>query len=38
MISFGPVTVVGLFFMAQEGLRLGGLSTLATQADEGSAS
>ena len=38
MISFGPVTVVGLFFMAQEGLHLGGLSTLATQADEGSAS
>ncbi len=38
MISFGPVTVVGLFFMAQEGLHLGGLSTLATQADEGTAS
>ena len=37
MISFGPVTVMGLFFMAQEGLQLGSLSTLATQADEGSA-
>ena len=37
MISFGPVTVLGLFFMAQEGLQLGGLSRLATQADDGSA-
>ena len=37
MISFGPVTVLGLFFMAQEGLQLGSLSTMVTQGDEGSA-
>ena len=38
MIAFGPVTLLGLLFMAQEGLRLGGVSQLATQGDDGSPS
>ena len=35
LVSFGPVTILGLVFMAQEGLRLRGMRELTTAPSQG---